>query len=291
MAFPLLPAVREVQIGAVTLGGRRPLTLVAGPCVIESEEACLETAGFLKELTASMGIPFIFKSSYDKANRTSLKSYRGPGLVRGLKILGRVKEELGVPVLSDVHRFEEVERAAEILDILQVPAFLCRQTDFILAIARTGKGVNVKKGQFLAPWEMKNIVEKIESTGNASILVTERGSSFGYNNLVADMRSLLIMRSIGYPVIFDVTHSLQLPGGLGSSSGGQREFIPALARAGVATGIDGLFMEVHPDPPRARCDGPNSQALASLGEILGQIMALDKIVKTSYGKEKAQEHE
>ncbi len=280
MSFPLLPAVREVQIGTVILGGRRPLTLVAGPCVIESEQACLETAAFLKELTQSMGIPFIFKSSYDKANRTSLKSYRGPGLVRGLKILERVRKELGVPVLSDVHRFEEVEPAAEILDVLQVPAFLCRQTDFLLKIAQTGRGVNVKKGQFLAPWEMKNIVEKIESTGNASILVTERGTCFGYNNLVTDIRSLLIMRAMGYPVIFDVTHSLQLPGGQGTSSGGQREFIPALARAGVAAGIDGLFMEVHPDPANALCDGPNSQALESLREILGQILALDEIVKS-----------
>ena len=272
-------AVKEVRVGTVTLGGRRPLVLIAGPCVIESEAECLETAGFLKELTQALRIPFIFKSSYDKANRSSLRSYRGPGYIQGLEILGKVKRELGVPVLSDVHRFEEVEAAAEVLDVLQVPAFLCRQTDFVLAIAQTGKGVNVKKGQFLAPWDVRNILEKIETTGNQSILVTERGASFGYNNLVADMRSLVILRKMGYPVIFDVTHSLQLPGGLGTSSGGQREFISALARAGVAVGIDGLFMEVHPNPQAALCDGPNSQPLDSLSPLLEQLMALDRVVK------------
>jgi 2-dehydro-3-deoxyphosphooctonate aldolase (KDO 8-P synthase) len=233
----------------------------------------------LKELTQSLRIPFIFKSSYDKANRSSLRSYRGPGVTRGLEILGKVKRELGVPILSDVHRFEEVEAAAGVLDVLQVPAFLCRQTDFVLAIAQTGKGVNVKKGQFLAPWDMRNILEKIESTGNQSILLTERGTSFGYNNLVADMRSLVIMRAMGYPVIYDVTHSLQLPGGQGTSSGGQREFISALARAGVAVGVDGLFMEVHPNPEAALCDGPNSQPLDSLRPLLEQLIALDHRVK------------
>ncbi len=274
-----LPSVKEVRIGPVILGGGRPLVLIAGPCVIESEGACLEVAAWLKELTRSLGIPLIFKSSYDKANRSSVRSYRGPGLDRGLKVLDRVKRELEIPVLSDVHRFEEVKDAAQVLDVLQVPAFLCRQTDFILAVAQAGKVVNVKKGQFLAPWDLQNIVEKIESAGNRSILLTERGASFGYNNLVADMRSLVIMRQTGYPVIYDVTHSLQLPGGLGTSSGGQREYIPPLARAGVAAGIDGLFMEVHPDPSKALCDGPNSQPLKEVGPLLEQLMALDRIVK------------
>jgi len=273
------PAVKEVRIGPVTLGGRRPLALIAGPCVIESEEACLEVAGFLKELTRSLEISLIFKSSYDKANRSSLRSYRGPGLSQGLKILGRVRRELGIPVLSDVHRFEEVKEAAEVLDVLQVPAFLCRQTDFVHAVAQTQKAVNVKKGQFLAPWDVQNIVEKIESAGNRSILLTERGASFGYNNLVADMRSLVILRQTGYPVIYDVTHSLQLPGGLGTSSGGQREYIAPLARAGVGAGVDGIFMEVHPNPSAALCDGPNSQPLQELRPLLEQLMALDRIVK------------
>jgi 2-dehydro-3-deoxyphosphooctonate aldolase (KDO 8-P synthase) len=274
-----LPSVKEVRIGTVTLGGRRPLALIAGPCVIESEGACLEVAARLKELTRSLGIPLIFKSSYDKANRSSLRSYRGPGLDRGLKVLDRVKRELEIPVLSDVHRLEEVKEAAQVLDVLQVPAFLCRQTDFVLAVAQAGKGINIKKGQFLAPWDVQNIVEKIESAGNRSILLTERGASFGYNNLVADMRSLVVMRQTGYPVIYDVTHSLQLPGGLGTSSGGQREYIPPLARAGVAAGIDGLFMEVHPNPSEALCDGPNSQPLKEVGPLLEQLMALDRIVK------------
>ncbi len=274
-----LPSVKEVRIGPLILGGGRPLVLIAGPCVIESEGACLEVAAWLKELTRSLGIPLIFKSSYDKANRSSLRSYRGPGLDRGLKVLARVKRELEIPVLSDVHRFEEVKEAALVLDVLQVPAFLCRQTDFVLAVAQAAKAVNVKKGQFLAPWDLQNIVEKIESAGNRSILLTERGASFGYNNLVADMRSLVIMRQTGYPVIYDVTHSLQLPGGLGTSSGGQREYIPPLARAGVAAGIDGLFMEVHPDPSKAPCDGPNSQPLKEVGPLLEQLMALDRIVK------------
>ena len=274
------PAVREVRVGPVTLGGRRPMVLIAGPCVIESEDACLEVAGFLKELTRSLEISLIFKSSYDKANRSSLRSYRGPGLNQGLKILGRVKREMGIPVLSDVHRFEEVPEAAEVLDVLQVPAFLCRQTDFVQAIARTQKAVNVKKGQFLAPWDVQNIVEKVESAGNRSILLTERGASFGYNNLVADMRSLVILRQTGYPVIYDVTHSLQLPGGLGTSSGGQSEYIAPLARAGVGAGVDGIFMEVHPNPSAALCDGSNSQAVKDLRFLLEQLMALDKIVKT-----------
>ena len=273
--------VKEVRVGPLILGGRRPLALIAGPCVIESEELCVEVAGFLKEVTRELGIPFIFKSSYDKANRSSLRSYRGPGMTRGLKILGRVRRQVDVPVLSDVHRFEEIEEAGEVLDVLQIPAFLCRQTDFVQAIARTGKAVNVKKGQFLAPWDMKNVVEKIESAGNRSILVTERGASFGYNNLVADMRSLVILREAGYPVIYDVTHSLQLPGGLGTTSGGRSEYIAPLARAGVAAGIDGLFMEVHPHPDDALCDGPNSFPLGELGSLLEQLVALDRIVKSA----------
>jgi 2-dehydro-3-deoxyphosphooctonate aldolase (KDO 8-P synthase) len=255
------------------------LVLIAGPCVIESEAGCLETAGFLAHLTLSLGIPFIFKSSYDKANRSALGSYRGPGLAKGLEILGRVKRELGIPVLSDVHRFEEVAPAAQVLDILQIPAFLCRQTDFVLAVAGAGKVVNVKKGQFLAPWDVGNVVEKIESTGNEKILLTERGTSFGYNNLVADMRALVILREMGYPVVFDVTHSLQLPGARGSSSGGQREFIAALARAAVAVGIDGLFMEVHPNPQTALCDGPNSQPLEGVKQLLEQLLAIDRVAK------------
>jgi 2-dehydro-3-deoxyphosphooctonate aldolase (KDO 8-P synthase) len=274
-----LPPVREVKIGPVKIGGKGPLVLIAGPCVIESESLCLETAAFLKELTGRLGIPFIFKSSYDKANRSSLRSFRGPGLEEGLGILARVKEELGLPVLADVHRFEELDLAGRILDVLQIPAFLCRQTDFVLSVARVGKGVNVKKGQFLAPWDARNIIEKIRSTGNESILLTERGASYGYNNLVADMRSLVILREMGYPVIFDVTHSLQLPGAQGTSSGGQRDFIAALARAAVAVGIDGLFMEVHPNPDLALCDGPNSQALKDLAPLLEQVVAMDRIVK------------
>lgn len=283
MSAHSFPTVKEIWVGPVAIGGKRPFVLIAGPCVIESEATCLETAAFLVDLTHSLGIPFIFKSSYDKANRSALGSYRGPGLIRGLEILGRVKRELGVPVLSDVHRFEEVEAAARVLDVLQIPAFLCRQTDFVLAVAGSGKVVNVKKGQFLAPWDVRNIIEKIQSTGNESILLTERGTSFGYHNLLADMRSLVIMREMGFPVVFDVTHSLQLPGGQGTSSGGQREFIPALARAAVAVGIDALFMEVHPNPQTALCDGPNSQSLDGLKPLLEQLVAIDRVVKETQG--------
>jgi len=274
-----LPTVKEVSVGPVTIGGKKPLVLIAGPCVMESEDLSRKTAEGLTEMTRALKIPFIFKSSYDKANRSSLKSYRGPGLKRGLEILRRLKHDLGIPVISDVHRFEEVEPASQVLDALQIPAFLCRQTDFVLAVARTGKAVNVKKGQFLAPWDVRNIIEKIQESGNDSILLTERGTSFGYHNLVADMRSLVIMREMGYPVVFDVTHSLQLPGGQGSSSGGQREFIPALARAAVAVGIDALFMEVHPNPAEALCDGPNSQPLDELKPLLEQLLTIDWITK------------
>ncbi len=271
--------VREVTIGPIRIGGRRPLTLIAGPCVIESVELCRDTAEYLRDLTVSLQIPFIFKSSYDKANRTSGQSFRGPGLIKGLEILGRIKEDLRIPVLSDVHSVEEVKPAAQILDVLQIPAFLCRQTDLVQAVGRSGKTVNVKKGQFLAPWDMRYIIEKIEACGNKSLLITERGTSFGYNNLVVDMRSLVIMRQLGYPVIFDVTHSLQLPGALAGSSGGQREFIPFLARAAAALGVDGLFMEVHPCPEKALCDGPNSLPLPALSSLLKEIIAIDRLVK------------
>ena len=276
-----LPIVKEVSVGPITIGGKKPFVLIAGPCVLESEALSRKTAEELTVLTRELQIPFIFKSSYDKANRSSLKSFRGPGLEKGLAILGRLKHDLGIPVLSDVHRFEEVSAASQVLDALQIPAFLCRQTDFVLAVARTGKAVNVKKGQFLAPWDVRNIIEKIQETGNQSILLTERGTSFGYQNLVADMRSLVIMREMGYPVVFDVTHSLQLPGGQGTSSGGQREFIAALARAAVAVGIDALFMEVHPNPAEALCDGPNSQPLGELKPLLEQLLTIDRNVKNA----------
>lgn len=275
-----LSAVKEVSIRSAIIGGRRPLALIAGPCVIESAELCREVAEYLRELTDSLHIPFIFKSSYDKANRTSGQSFRGPGLAKGLEILGRIKEDLGISVLSDVHSVEEVKPAAQVLDVLQIPAFLCRQTDLVQAVARSGKAVNVKKGQFLAPWDMRYVIEKIESCGNNSLLLTERGTSFGYNNLVVDMRSLVIMRQLGYPVIFDVTHSLQLPGALAGSSGGQREFIPFLARAAVALGVDGLFMEVHPHPEKALCDGPNSLDLRELPSLLKELMEIDHLIKT-----------
>jgi 2-dehydro-3-deoxyphosphooctonate aldolase (KDO 8-P synthase) len=242
------------------LGGG-DLVMIAGPCVIESEALTLEVARELKEYARELSLPLVFKASYDKANRTSLSSYRGPGREKGLEILGRVKAEVGLPVLSDVHQVSEVAPAAAVLDVLQIPAFLCRQTDLIAAAAGTGKVVNIKKGQFLAPWDMGPVLEKARSAGNDKIFLTERGASFGYNNLVVDFRSLPILRGLGCPVILDVTHSVQLPGGKGTSSGGQREFIPALARAGVAVGVDGLFMEVHPDPDRALCDGPNSLPL------------------------------
>ncbi len=279
MSFLSFPAVREIRVGSVTIGGKRPFVLIAGPCVIESETICLETAEFLSKLTQSLGMALIFKSSYDKANRTSGRSFRGPGLQKGLEVLQRVRDTFQIPVLSDVHQPEDVFPASQVLDALQIPAFLCRQTDLVLAIAKSGKAVNVKKGQFIAPWDVRGIIEKIESTGNHSILLTERGVSFGYNNLVADMRSLIILRQTGYPVVFDVTHSLQLPGGLGSSSGGQREFIPAIARAAIAVGVDGIFMEVHPDPSLALCDGPNSQPLDGLKPLLEQLIAIDEAVK------------
>ena len=262
------------------VGLDKPLFLIAGPCVIESEQMALETAGRLKEICQELGIPFIYKSSYDKANRSSGKSFRGFGMEAGLKILAEVKKQIGVPVLTDVHTEEEIGPAAAVVDVLQTPAFLCRQTDFIHAVAKAGKPVNIKKGQFLSPWDMKNVVDKArEVSGADNIMVCERGASFGYNNLVSDMRSLAVMRNTGCPVVFDATHSVQLPGGQGTASGGQREFVPVLARAAVAAGVAGLFMETHPDPAKALSDGPNAFPLGHLQELLQTLKALDALVK------------
>jgi 2-dehydro-3-deoxyphosphooctonate aldolase (KDO 8-P synthase) len=272
-------ATREVQVNSVIIGGNKPLVLIAGPCVIEGEEVTLRIAQRVEEIASRVGMGLIFKSSYDKANRSSIHSYRGPGVDEGLRILRRVKEELDLPLLSDVHRFEEIEKASVVLDIMQVPAFLCRQTDFIVEVARTGRAINIKKGPFLAPWDMRTVIEKVTSTGNENLLLTERGTTFGYNNLVSDMRSLAIMRSFGYPVVYDATHSVQLPGAGGDRSGGQRELVPQLARAATATGIDGLFMEVHEDPSRALCDGANSLSLDEAGSLLAQVREIDRIVK------------
>jgi 2-dehydro-3-deoxyphosphooctonate aldolase (KDO 8-P synthase) len=274
---------KEIKISNITVGANSPLLLIAGPCVIEDEDTVLETARRLKEICERLNIPLIFKSSYDKANRTSLKGFRGPGLKKGLRILEAVKEKYGLLILSDVHSVEEVKPAGEVLDVLQIPAFLCRQTDLILEASRTGKPVNIKKGQFLAPWDVKNIIEKFTSTGNEKLLLTERGTSFGYNNLVVDMRGIVIMRSFGYPVIFDATHSVQLPGGHGTSSGGQREFAPYLARAAVAVGIDGLFMEVHPTPDKALCDGPNMIPLSEVEDLLKTLIKLRKVIQEEAG--------
>ena len=271
--------MHPVTIGSITIGAGHPLALIGGPCAIESESFMLDVATRLRDIAAKSGVPFIFKSSYDKANRTSIHSYRGPGLQKGLEILQKIKDVVGVPILSDVHAVEEVEPAVEVLDVLQIPAFLCRQTDLVVAAAKTGKPVNVKKGQFLAPWDTQNIVEKVRSVGNDQVLLTERGASFGYNNLVADMRSLVIMRSFDVPVIFDATHSVQLPGGAGTASSGQREFVPHLARAAVATGCDALFMEIHPDPDQAPSDGPNMLRLEDLEALLTQIIQIDRIVR------------
>jgi 2-dehydro-3-deoxyphosphooctonate aldolase (KDO 8-P synthase) len=273
--------MKKIQVGKAVIGGSNPFVLIAGPCVIEEENQTRDIAGFLKELTDRLNIPFIFKASYDKANRSSLLGYRGPGAFRGLAILERIKRDFQVAILSDVHRFEEIERAAEVLDVMQVPAFLCRQTDFVMEISKQAKVINIKKGQFLTPWDVKNIIEKIEAAGMKDIMITERGVSFGYNNLVADMRSLPIMRTFGYPVIFDATHSVQLPGGMGTASGGHREMIPFLARAAVAAGVDGLFFEVHPQPDAALCDGPNSLDMADLEKLLQVLMKIDRLVKTN----------
>ena len=261
------------------VGLDRPLFLIAGPCVIESEQLALDTAGRLKDITGRLGIPFIYKSSFDKANRSSHQSPRGPGLAEGLKILDTVKRQIGVPVLTDVHEYTPLAEVAAVADVLQTPAFLCRQTDFIQNVARQGRPVNIKKGQFLAPWDMRNVVAKARIAGNDHIMVCERGASFGYNNLVSDMRALTVMRATGCPVVFDATHSVQLPGGQGNVSGGQREFVPVLARAAVAAGIAGLFMETHPDPDRALSDGPNAWPLGRMEPLLTVLQALDALVK------------
>jgi len=273
--------VKEIRIGNIAIGGDSPLLLIAGPCVIENEAATLRSAERLIEITAKVGMQLVFKASYDKANRTAVTSFRGPGIHEGLRILAKVKEVFGLPLLSDIHGIEQINDAAAVLDILQIPAFLCRQTDLIVAAAKSGKVLNIKKGQFLAPWDMKNVIGKAVDSGNDNLILTERGVSFGYNNLVSDMRSLPIMRSMGFPVVFDATHSVQLPGGQGGSSGGQREFVEYLGRAAVATGIDGIFMEVHEDPDKALCDGPNSVRLSELAELLKKLKAIDAIVKQS----------
>jgi 2-dehydro-3-deoxyphosphooctonate aldolase (KDO 8-P synthase) len=270
---------RKVNVGPLTIGGGHPLTLIAGPCVIESQSHALETADQLRQITREAGIPFVYKSSYDKANRSAIESYRGPGLTEGLAILQKVKDELDVPVLSDVHTEAEIDAAAQVLDILQIPAFLCRQTDLLVKAAKTGKPLNVKKGQFMAPWDMKNVVHKLEESGNRNILLTERGFMFGYNNMVVDMRSLVLMRKHGCPVVYDATHSLQLPGGKGTQSDGQRELVPDVTRGAVAVGVDALFMEVHPDPDRAPSDGPNMLRMDDLPGLLKQLLALDRIVR------------
>ena len=273
-----MESVEKIQIANFQLGGGE-LVMIAGPCVIEDAGLTLTIARTLKQYAAELALPLIFKASYDKANRTSLTSFRGPGLKAGLEILARVKEEVGLPVLSDVHQITEVAPAAEVLDVLQIPAFLCRQTDLVVAAAATGKPVNIKKGQFMAPWDMAQVVEKARSTGNSQIFLTERGTCLGYNNLVVDFRSLAIMRGLGCPVVLDATHSVQLPGGQGSCSGGQREFVPLLARAGVAAGVDGIFLEVHPEPAKARCDGPNSLPLQEVPQLWKTLKALHALLQ------------
>ncbi|PIQ36363.1 MAG: 3-deoxy-8-phosphooctulonate synthase [Lysobacterales bacterium CG17_big_fil_post_rev_8_21_14_2_50_64_11] len=270
-----------MKLCGFAVGLDQPLFLIAGPCVIESMQLQLDVAGQLKEITTRLGIPFIFKSSFDKANRSSASSYRGPGLEQGLLILAEVKRQIGVPVLTDVHEYTPLDEVAAVVDVLQTPAFLCRQTDFIQNVARAGLPMNIKKGQFLAPWDMQHVVAKAQAAGNSRVMVCERGASFGYNNLVSDMRSLAVMRQTGCPVVFDATHSVQLPGGLGERSGGQREFIPVLARAAVAAGVSGLFMETHPDPDNALSDGPNAWPLAKMAALLETLVALDAVVKGS----------
>ena len=274
-----MPLTREVTVGPLRIGGGRPFVFIGGPCVIESREHALRHAAALRAITKRAGVPFVYKSSFDKANRTSLQSYRGPGVHAGLEILAAVKREIGVPVLTDVHEREQIQAAAEVVDVLQIPAFLCRQTDFLLHVAQAGKPVNVKKGQFLAPWDVGPVLQKLASTGNHQLMVTERGASFGYNNLVADMRSLAVMAQFGYPVVYDAGHSVQLPGGQGTSSGGQRQFIRVLARAAVAVGVDGVFLEVHENPEQALSDGPNSYRLEELEQMLRELKRIDALVK------------
>lgn len=276
-----------MKLCSFDVGPDRPLFLIAGPDTLESEQLALDVAGHLHEATAKLGMPYIFKGSFDKANRTSVKSYRGPGMEEGLRILEKVRKQIGVPVLTDVHEYTPIAEVAAVVDVIQTPAFLCRQTDFIINAASHGKPVNIKKGQFLSPWEMKTVVEKARTTGNKQLMVCERGFSFGYNNLVSDMRGLAAMRETGCPVVFDATHSVQLPGGQGGSSGGQRQFIPVLARAAVGAGVAGLFMETHPDPDNALCDGPNSWPLRMAEELLKVLKALDETVKAhGYVEEK-----
>jgi 2-dehydro-3-deoxyphosphooctonate aldolase (KDO 8-P synthase) len=270
--------VRQVKVNkSVIFGGQKPLVLIAGPCVIESPSGTLKIAEAIQKITSKLKVPFVFKASFDKANRTSIKSFRGPGLYEGLKVLSQIKSKLGLPILSDVHDVNQAQMAGEILDIIQIPAFLCRQTDLIIAAAKTGKVVNVKKGQFMAPWDVSGIVKKMEEAGNRNLLLTERGVSFGYNNLVSDFRAMPIMRSSGYPVVFDATHSVQKPGGLGMSSGGESQYIPLLARCAVAAGVDAIFLETHPNPAKALSDGPNTLPLKNLENLLKDLIAIDRV--------------
>lgn len=274
-----MPITREISLGTLRLGGGNPLFLIAGPCVIESESHARMMAERVAKIASDAGVPYIFKASYDKANRSSIQAFRGPGVTEGLRILAKIKHDLRLPILTDIHEASQASAAAEVADILQIPAFLARQTDLLLAAGKSGRVVNVKKAQFLSPWDMKNVAEKVASSGNQNILLTERGASFGYNNLVVDMRSFAVLRKFGYPVVFDVTHSLQLPGGLGHASGGQPEFIETLARAGVATGVDGLFIETHDHPAEALSDGPNALLLARLPELLSRVKELSALVR------------
>lgn len=271
--------MKNATVGTIEIGGKNPIALIAGPCVIEGYERTLAIGKAVKAITDKLGIPYIFKASYDKANRSSFNSFRGPGLSEGLGILAKIRQELGVPVVSDIHEVSHIQPASEVLDILQIPAFLCRQTDLVYAAGLTGKAVNVKKGQFLAPLDMKNVIAKLRESGNENILLTERGTTFGYNNLVVDMRSLAIMRSLGCPVVFDATHSVQLPGGAGTSSSGQREFVPYLTRAAVGVGIDALFLEVHDNPEEACSDGPNMLYIHQLEALLKDVLELDNVVR------------
>lgn len=275
--------MKTVKIQGITIGNSTPFVLIAGPCVIEDESSTLSIAERLKVITDELSIPLIFKASYDKANRTSIQSFRGPGIKRGLEVLAMVKRDYGLPVLTDVHSTVDIPQVSDVADVIQIPAFLCRQTDLLLGVAKSGRVINIKKGQFVAPWDMRPIVEKVLSEGNENIIITERGTSFGYNNLVVDFRGIPVMRKIGYPVVFDATHSIQLPGGRGNSSGGDREMVAYLARAAVAVGIDGLFFEVHPDPDRAVCDGPNSLTLDMLPGFLKGLKEIDGIVKREKG--------
>jgi 2-dehydro-3-deoxyphosphooctonate aldolase (KDO 8-P synthase) len=270
---------KEILLGSVRLGGGAPLFLIAGPCVIESDAHARMMAERVAKIAAGAGVPYIFKASYDKANRSSIKAYRGPGVTEGLRILGKIKQELRVPILTDIHEVSQAEAAAEVADILQIPAFLARQTDLLLAAAKTGRIINIKKGQFLSPWDMGNVVEKVASSGNHNIILTERGASFGYNNLVVDMRTFPVLRKLGYPVVYDVTHSVQLPGGQGHASGGQPEFIEPLARAGVAAGVDGIFLETHDHPQAALSDGANALPLAQLPQLLSRLKELSALVR------------